>query len=471
MPFVAMFSLIVAGIALERPRFAAEPARLGRARLAQRALGVEGVERLDLRLARLDPREDSAHRFEGRERLLRKAFEERVSGQVGEIGHGRDSTMDCGHLRRNGAGPARPKLAALARPSGAAMTVPLSRGIGDMTPSKDIQRLLEIMAALRTPETGCPWDLEQDFSTIATYTLEEAYEVVDAIERDDIADLKDELGDLLLQVVFHARMAEEKETFAFEDVVEAITTKLVRRHPHVFGEARHLPAQEVKRLWDEIKQAEKAERRAARAAAGQKRGSGWRLPRRQSRPPSPPSPAPGSSPAKAAKVGFDWPDAEQVVAKIREELAEVEEAAAALGARSDRGRDRRPALRGHQPRAALRRRSRGGAAPDERKFDAAVRRHRGRARSERGRTLAEASLDEMERLWVEAKDRERNGAGVRLKVPRLREASEKPRLLALRSLILHDRPSSLGRFRGSRISAFSCSQASPWPSSGATLTS
>src|SRR5438105_9726307 len=103
-----------------------------------------------------------------------------------------------------------------------------------MEASRDIQRLLEIMAALRTPGTGCPWDLEQDFATIAPFTLEEAYEVADAITRGNLADLRDELGDLLLQVVFHARMAQEQGAFDFADVVEAITQKLIRRHPHVF---------------------------------------------------------------------------------------------------------------------------------------------------------------------------------------------------------------------------------------------
>ena len=107
-----------------------------------------------------------------------------------------------------------------------------------MTPSRDIGRLIEIMAALRTPKTGCPWDLEQNFATIAPYTLEEAYEVADAIARNDLADLEDELGDLLLQVVFHARMAQEQGAFDFGDVVEAITDKLIRRHPHVFGDQR-----------------------------------------------------------------------------------------------------------------------------------------------------------------------------------------------------------------------------------------
>ncbi|HYW61246.1 MAG TPA: MazG family protein, partial [Xanthobacteraceae bacterium] len=107
-----------------------------------------------------------------------------------------------------------------------------------MKPARDIARLIEIMAALRTPKTGCPWDLEQDFTTIAPYTIEEAYEVADAIARDDLEDLRDELGDLLLQVVFHARMAQEQGAFDFADVVEAITAKLIRRHPHVFGDAR-----------------------------------------------------------------------------------------------------------------------------------------------------------------------------------------------------------------------------------------
>src|SRR4051794_21904194 len=129
-------------------------------------------------------------------------------------------------------------------------------------PSRDIARLIEIMAALRTPVTGCPWDLEQNFSTIAPYTLEEAYEVADAIARDDLDDLREELGDLLLQVVFHARMAQEQGRFDFGDVVEAITAKLLRRHPHVFGDARGLTPKAVEGLWDRIKAEEKAERQA-----------------------------------------------------------------------------------------------------------------------------------------------------------------------------------------------------------------
>src|SRR6201985_3611633 len=134
-----------------------------------------------------------------------------------------------------------------------------------MKPSRDIGRLLEIMAALRTPGTGCPWDLEQNFSTIAPYTLEEAYEVADAIARGDLDDLREELGDLLLQVVFHARMAEEQGALDFGGVVEAITSRLLRRHPHVFGEARGLSPRQVEGLWARIK----AEENADRAARGE----------------------------------------------------------------------------------------------------------------------------------------------------------------------------------------------------------
>jgi ATP diphosphatase len=197
-----------------------------------------------------------------------------------------------------------------------------------LQPSSDIARLIEIMAALRTPGTGCPWDLEQDFASIAPYTIEEAYEVADAIARGDRLDLKDELGDLLLQVVFHARMAQEEGAFAFPDVVEAITAKLIRRHPHVFGEARDLSPAEVKTLWHRIKAQEKADKAAARRAAGmpeQVEETGvlagvthalpaltraWKLQ------------------ARASTVGFDWNDARLVLDKIREETAEIDEALA-----------------------------------------------------------------------------------------------------------------------------------------------
>lgn len=188
-----------------------------------------------------------------------------------------------------------------------------------MKPSRDIGRLLEIMAALRTPGTGCPWDLQQNFSTIAPYTLEEAYEVADAIERGDMADLRDELGDLLLQVVFHARMAEEQGAFDFGGVVDAITAKLVRRHPHVFGDLRGATAEDVKGLWDRIKAEEKAER-TARDARPADTGALAGVPVAMT----------ALTRAlklqdKAGKVGFDWNDPMAVLAKIREECDEIED--------------------------------------------------------------------------------------------------------------------------------------------------
>src|SRR5512139_558229 len=134
-----------------------------------------------------------------------------------------------------------------------------------MKPSRDISGLIEVMKALRTPVTGCPWDLEQNFATIAPYTIEEAYEVAEAITHGDLDDLKDELGDLLLQVVYHARMAEEQNAFAFGDVVEAVTRKMIRRHPHVFADKDgNLEPAGVKSAWERIKAEEKAERAARR---------------------------------------------------------------------------------------------------------------------------------------------------------------------------------------------------------------
>ena len=192
-----------------------------------------------------------------------------------------------------------------------------------MKPARDISRLIEIMAALRTPKTGCPWDLEQDFSTIAPYTIEEAYEVADAIARGDLDDLRDELGDLLLQVVFHARMAQEQGAFAFADVVEAITTKLIRRHPHVFGDVRDLAPEAVKALWDTIKAEEKAEKAAHRGgdAPNETPAEGTLA--------GVPTTLPALTRAlklqqKASKVGFDWNDPRAVLAKIREEADEIE---------------------------------------------------------------------------------------------------------------------------------------------------
>jgi ATP diphosphatase len=185
-----------------------------------------------------------------------------------------------------------------------------------MASSRDIARLIEIMAALRTPGTGCPWDLAQNFGTIAPYTIEEAYEVADAVARGDLNDLREELGDLLLQVVFHARMAQEQGAFAFSDVVETLIDKLVRRHPHIFGNRQGLSAQEVKGLWDEIKAQERAEK--SDAVSG-----------RDSALAGVPVTLPALTrafklQAKAGKVGFDWNDPLAVLAKIREEADEIE---------------------------------------------------------------------------------------------------------------------------------------------------
>lgn len=195
-------------------------------------------------------------------------------------------------------------------------------------PSTDINDLIAIMAALRTPVTGCPWDLEQSFATIAPYTIEEAYEVADAIERGDLLDLRDELGDLLLQVVFHARLAEEQGRFQFGDVVQAITSKLIRRHPHVFGNAQDLTPEAVKTLWAEIKAQEKADKLAERQANGIVAD-----PVLTSLLADIPYNLPALTraeklQAKASKVGFDWNDASLVLEKIREETSEIEEALA-----------------------------------------------------------------------------------------------------------------------------------------------
>jgi nucleoside triphosphate diphosphatase len=186
--------------------------------------------------------------------------------------------------------------------------------------AQGLTQLHGVMAALRTPVTGCPWDLEQSFASIAPYTLEEAYEVADAIARNDMAELKAELGDLLLQVVYHSRMAEEIGAFHLADVVAGITAKMIRRHPHVFGDGEVADAQAQTHAWESIKAAE-------RNAASALEGIATALPALQRA---------QKLQARAARVGFDWPSIDGVLAKIREETEEV---AAELAGPHDRRED------------------------------------------------------------------------------------------------------------------------------------
>jgi tetrapyrrole methylase family protein/MazG family protein/ATP diphosphatase len=182
-----------------------------------------------------------------------------------------------------------------------------------MSDDKAIARLIAIMARLRDPKGGCPWDLEQTFASIAPYTIEEAYEVADAIERGDLADLREELGDLLLQVVFHSQMAQEQGAFDFDDVAHAISDKMIRRHPHVFGDADYGGGDKRDAVWEELKAQERSAKGADRAGVLDD--------------------VPAAMPAllravkltkRAARVGFDWPDFSAVFAKLREEMAELE---------------------------------------------------------------------------------------------------------------------------------------------------
>jgi MazG family protein len=268
-----------------------------------------------------------------------------------------------------------------------------------------IDDLLAVMAALRTPGTGCPWDLEQTFKTIAPYTIEEAYEVADAIEKGDMPALEDELGDLLLQVVYHARMAEEEGAFAFVDVAQAITAKMIRRHPHVFGSEAERAAGAAPGFWERIKAKEKA------PAPGGVLGD-----------------VPVAIPAltravklqdKAARVGFDWPSLAPVFDKLEEELAELEQAVAGDAGEAGGGDGSREQEKIEEefgdllfvvanvarhlkidPEGALR--------SANQKF---IRRF-GRIEellSAQGRSPAQSSLAEMDRLWDQAKAEERGG--------------------------------------------------------------
>ena len=272
---------------------------------------------------------------------------------------------------------------------------------------KPIDDLLAVMAALRTPGTGCPWDLQQTFRTITPYTIEEAYEVADAIERGDLADLKDELGDLLLQVVYHARMAEEQGDFAFDDVAQAIAGKMVRRHPHVFGSEVERAAGAAPGFWERAKAAERAAKADGRETDANGRAA------------SVLDDVPVALPAltravklqnKAAKVGFDWPSLAPVFDKLKEELGELEDALAAPQT-VDRNKVEEEFgdllfvvanVARHlklDPEAALR------AANQKfvRRFHEIERRL-----AEHGRTPAQSTLEEMDHLWDEAKAAEKS---------------------------------------------------------------
>ncbi|MCF1481541.1 MULTISPECIES: nucleoside triphosphate pyrophosphohydrolase [Rhizobium/Agrobacterium group] len=276
-----------------------------------------------------------------------------------------------------------------------------------MQPSQDIARLIEIMAALRDPQTGCPWDIVQTFETIKPYTLEEAYEVADAIERNDPDDLCEELGDLLLQVVFHARIAEEAGLFSFGDVVQAVTSKMIRRHPHVFARSDADTPDAVKLQWDVIKKQEKQERAERRAARGVAEvfkdghlGSVQRT-------------FPALTEAvklqeQAAKVGFDWAEAEPILDKIEEEIAELREALQA--GQPDKIKDELGDLifalvnigrhTGSDPEQALR----GTNVKFRRRFG-----YIEKSLVAEKSSLNEASLERMEQLWQAAKQMERGG--------------------------------------------------------------
>ena len=272
---------------------------------------------------------------------------------------------------------------------------------------KSIDELLAVMAALRTPGSGCPWDLAQTFASIAPYTIEEAYEVADAIARADMPDLKDELGDLLLQVVYHARIAEEAKAFAFGDVVASITAKMVRRHPHVFGSSEERERGAAPGFWEAIKAQEQAAKAAERATSG--------VAHPVDDVPSLLADVPVGLPgltraiklqAKAARVGFDWPDTGPVFDKLSEELAELQEACAG-GKRADIEGEFGDLLfvianlARHldiDPEAALRQTN----EKFMRRFgsiEAALR--------AQGRTPAQSNLAEMDALWDAAKRAER----------------------------------------------------------------
>lgn len=260
-----------------------------------------------------------------------------------------------------------------------------------------IDRLIAVMAALRTPVTGCPWDLKQNFATIAPYTIEEAYEVADAIARGDLSELRDELGDLLFQVVYHARMAEEAQAFAFPDVVRAITEKMIRRHPHVFGDLKEADEALVSANWRRIK-AEERSKTAHEAEKSVLSGVASALPALVRA---------AKIQERAREVGFDWPEARQVLAKVREEIDEVaheidhsgpgieEEIGDLLFAVVNLARHLDVDAENSLKQATLK---------FERRFAGVEARLKAQ-----GTSPAAASLDHMERLWGEVKAAEKGG--------------------------------------------------------------
>ncbi|UWP93650.1 nucleoside triphosphate pyrophosphohydrolase [Aliiroseovarius crassostreae] len=265
-------------------------------------------------------------------------------------------------------------------------------------PNGGMERLREIMRRLRDPKSGCPWDIEQDFSTIAPYTIEEAYEVADAIERQAWEELKGELGDLLFQSVFHAQMAEEKGLFSFDDVADGMSDKMVARHPHVFGdESRDKSAEQQTRDWETIKAAE----RAAKAQKGVLDGVAIGLPALLRA---------AKLQKRAARVGFDWPETTQVLDKLQEEASELVEAKNRLT--QDEIREEMgdllfviANLARHldvEPEEALRKAN----AKFERRFSYIEQRL-----AEQGRQPEDSSLDEMDALWneIRAADKLKNG--------------------------------------------------------------
>jgi ATP diphosphatase len=263
--------------------------------------------------------------------------------------------------------------------------------------SSSMDRLLRIMATLRNPDGGCPWDLEQSFATIAPHTLEEAYEVVEAIEANDKAALKDELGDLLFQVVFYAQMAKEEGSFDFDQIAEAICDKMERRHPHVFGTAKRVDSENHITLWEEQKAAERAEK----AATGALDGVSVALPALSRA---------VKLQKRASRVGFDWPGAEQVFDKLSEEIGELRDELVETPNQDRIAEEMGDILfvcanlarkLGVDPETALR----GCNQKFERRF-----RHIETRLDAQGRRPDQASLSEMEELWGEAKTLEKGVA-------------------------------------------------------------